>query len=518
MKKTLLLLTLIPLTVHAAEIQPIWGKIPPSIATTQFKNQLQLVKDKNGHRRYQVVYKGIPVWGYQLIEHSKGKISYSGYMVSGIEKDISSLTPALNKGSVIRTIAARGGKNITIKTVIYIRNKKARLAYHVKYYTMDNHKPANPNKIIDANDGTVLKAFNALRTRRVGQGSGGNYIRLPSRSGDFYYGQPDSRINSLGRFDVTVAGGTCRVANSNFEVVNLQNKAFDWDLFPISAATQDQYPVFSYPCSRHTQYVNYDDGGYAPINEGLSPVNDAMYFAQTTLDMYQQLYGDDKPFGDDLPVRAYVHVANLDNAFAIGTEYENGRIHSHQQIVIGNGEEYFAPMSQTTIPHELSHNVTNNYSGLIYDGQSGGIDEAFSDMADLALRDYLSRLYPWYWDGKDWSIGREEALDGIPLRYMENPGDDGYSIASAEEYHEGLDVHFSSGVFNRAFFLLAHQPGWNAQKAFQVMFDANRYYWVPNTNFDFASCGVIQAAMDRGWDMAAVIDAFHVVAVRCPLV
>ncbi len=137
-------------------------------------------------------------------------------------------------------------------------------------------------------------------------------------------------------------------------------------------------------------------------------------------------------------------------------------------------------------------------------------------MAAIALEDYISQSYPWYWNGNDWTIGREAALNGEPLRYMDKPSEDGFSIEHAQDYYTGLDVHYSSGVYNKAFYLLAHQPNWNIKKAFQVMVDANQHYWQPFSNFDMAACGVIEAAKDRGFDFERVRESFNKVGVNCP--
>ncbi|HHV7595798.1 TPA: peptidase M4 family protein, partial [Legionella pneumophila] len=151
------------------------------------------------------------------------------------------------------------------------------------------------------------------------------------------------------------------------------------------------------------------------------------------------------------------------------------------------------------------------------EGQSGGINESFSDMAAIALLDYLSKDYPWYWDGEDWTIGREAVKSGQPIRYLDDPAKDGMSIGHASEYTDALDVHITSGVFNKAFYLLAHKPGWSIQKAFQVMVDANMNYWSPIAYYDFAACGVIQATIDKHWDKTPVIEAFAEVGVVCPM-
>jgi len=96
---------------------------------------------------------------------------------------------------------------------------------------------------------------------------------------------------------------------------------------------------------------------------------------------------------------------------------------------------------------------------------------------------------------------------------MDDPTRDGQSIGNASDYYDGLDVHYSSGVFNRAFYLLATTSGWNTQKAFQVFARANDLYWIPSTTFDEGACGVEMAAADLSLNVAAVTTAFATVGV-----
>lgn len=51
---------------------------------------------------------------------------------------------------------------------------------------------------------------------------------------------------------------------------------------------------------------------------------------------------------------------------------------------------------------------------------------------------------------------------------MEDPTRDGRSIGHFDDYVSGMDVHYSSGVYNRAFYLLSNSPSWNIEKAFRV--------------------------------------------------
>ena len=87
-------------------------------------------------------------------------------------------------------------------------------------------------------------------------------------------------------------------------------------------------------------------------------------------------------------------------------------------------------------------------------------------------------------------------------------------LIAADEYYGGLDVHYSSGVYNHLFYILANQPGWNVRKAFDVMVNANQNYWTPYVTFDEAGCGVISAAKDMGYSVDDVKKSLSTVAVN----
>jgi pseudolysin/vibriolysin len=107
-------------------------------------------------------------------------------------------------------------------------------------------------------------------------------------------------------------------------------------------------------------------------------------------------------------------------------------------------------------------------------------------------------------------------LLGLPaLRDMCTPSNDGASIDNAAQYYDGIDVHYSSGVYNRAFCTLAKTAGWDTRKAFEVFHDANALYWGPSETFDTGACGVEGAAKDRGYAVADVTAAFTAVGVTC---
>jgi vibriolysin len=102
------------------------------------------------------------------------------------------------------------------------------------------------------------------------------------------------------------------------------------------------------------------------------------------------------------------------------------------------------------------------------------------------------------------------------LRYMCNPPQDGGSIDNAADYNSSLDVHYSSGVYNKSFCLLAKTSGWDVKKAFQVFALANKSYWTASSTFNSGACGVESAATDLGYSAANVATAFTGVGVTCP--
>lgn len=320
-------------------------------------------------------------------------------------------------------------------------------------------------------------------------------------------------------YEITYSAGQCVISNNLFRVINLNNRTERQIPFnlPASNAAEKFYRIkpFSYSCSA-PNYVNMNDEGYAPVNDGLSPINDVTYFVQQTFNMLTNQYKVSNPVGTQLPVRIYTHLANYDNAFACGPScMRDSGFNGPQQLVFGNGAKEFSPITDGDgISHEFGHLVTEEFSDLAYEGQPGGLNESFSDMTGMAMLYYQTTLgYQWYWNQKDWTTGASVAKNGKPLRYLDNPPLDGASIDNAKSFRKGMDPHYSSGVFNKAFYLLSTYPNWNVFKAYQVMLDANMHYWTQSTNFQLAACGVVQAARDRAYSEQDVKTIFQQVGI-----
>jgi vibriolysin len=190
--------------------------------------------------------------------------------------------------------------------------------------------------------------------------------------------------------------------------------------------------------------------------------------------------------------------SNYENAFWNGTT-----------MSFGDGASTFYPLVSVDVAgHEVSHGYTEQHSNLTYSGQSGGMNEAFSDMGGEATE--------YYWKGtNDFLVGPEIFKASGALRYMANPPQDGRSIDNAANYTSSLNVHYSSGVYNKAFYKLATTAGWDTPKAFKVMARANALYWTASSTFNQGACGVETAATDLGYAKADVTAAFTAVGVSC---
>ena len=267
--------------------------------------------------------------------------------------------------------------------------------------------------------------------------------------------------------------------------------------------------VMSFPCEKVDSSHNnvYWDADFDAVNDGYSPGNDAFFGGQVIKHLYKDWYDMPvltNPDGSNMMLNMIVHQRNYDNA------YWDGR-----QMTFGDGYRMFYPLTSLGVAaHEISHGFTQQHSNLTYWGQSGGMNEAFSDMAAQAAEIYA------YGAGKNsWQIGPEifKAKDQA-LRYMDKPTKDCHgktpgdwcSIDDASQYEPGLDVHFSSGVYNHLFYVLGTTENWDVRKAFDVMVQANAHYWTSDSTFSTGACGMIDAANDLNYSTDDVKKALDV--------
>ena len=430
--------------------------------------------------RYNQSFRGVPIFGEGVVvsEDSAGNVrALFGNKVTGLERDIGSTTPRLSKAAALvagkraglgNRISGMLTSNEKTELVIYVDDGgHGHLAYHVDFFadSATGGAPTRPSVLVDANSGRVLKQWENLQHALVGTGPGGN-----SKTGQYEYG------TNFGYLDVTQSGTTCTMNNTNVKTVNLNN-----------GSTNTSTTAFSYTCPRNT--VKAINGAYAPLN-------DAHFFGGVIYNMYQAYIGM-APLTFQLQMKVH-YKTSYENAFWNGSA-----------MTFGDGASTFYPLVSLDVSsHEVSHGFTEQQSNLTYSGMSGGMNEAYSDMAGEAAEYYMR-------GSNDWQVGADIFKGTGALRYMNNPPLDGSSIDNAANFTSSMDVHYSSGVYNKAFYLLATKSGWNTQKAFQVFARANRDYWTASSTFNQGACGVQTAATDLGFTVADVTAAFTSVGVSC---
>lgn len=453
---------------------------PKDLIGLSVRNELVVLKEfisNNGEvtRRYQQTYQGLPVIGDTLsLTFKNGMLKKAhGAAVYDIEGDINDVSAKLSvKQAMLQSqnvgIAAKtkGLKKHNEKSRLAIwvdQQSKAHLVYEVSYVTYGK-SPSRPYQIIDANTGEVLLSYDNLQHADA-SGPGGNL-----KTGKYIYGTDFSNL------DVSQSGNTCVMDNANVRTINLNGGTSG------SAA-------HSFTCPENT---------VKEINGAYSPLNDAHYFGNVIFNMYNDWVGS-PPLSFQLKMRVH-YSSNYENAFWDGSA-----------MTFGDGQSTFYPLVSLDVSaHEVSHGFTEQNSGLIYSGKSGGLNEAFSDMAGEAAEYYMKGT-------NDWLVGQDIFKGNGALRYMNNPSQDGRSIDNQSSYTSGMDVHYSSGVFNKAFYNLATTSGWDTKKAFVVMARANQLYWSASTNWDLAGNGVMDAACDLNYNPSDVQAALAAVGVSSNL-
>lgn len=443
----------------------------------EFRSSTQVPLSSGTKHKFIEYYRGVPVWNVSVsATETNGTLNnIAGSYLANIEKDLKSTTAKISKNDVMNIAMAhrkvsKAKASISNEQVnayiMQVDNQTARLVYQVSF-VINDAKPSRPFFIIDANTGAVIDQWEGLTTKNA-IGPGGN-----QKTGQYNYGTD---------YGYLLVSDTCQMTSPNVDTYDLKNMT--------SGAVLHQFD-----CSGNPPINTYKFA-----NGAFSPINDAHYFGNVVFNMYKQWFNK-SPLTMKLRMRVHYGV-NYENAFWDG-----------QQMTFGDGYTRFYPLvSIDVVGHEISHGFTEQNSNLVYSKQPGGINEAFSDIAGEATEYFNNPTKP---EGQrnDWLVGASIMKTGTALRYFDDPTRDGRSIGHASNYYDGLDVHYSSGVFNKAFYTLAKKANWNTEKAFRAFVLANQIYWNQNSDFVNAACGVKKAAQDLTYNTQDVIDAFNVVGV-----
>jgi vibriolysin len=202
------------------------------------------------------------------------------------------------------------------------------------------------------------------------------------------------------------------------------------------------------------------------------------------------------------------------------------------QMVYGDGDGVQATslaLSFDVTAHELTHAVTENESQLIYANESGGINEALSDIFGAICEANVDGAV----SADTWKVGEDIWTPNTPgdaLRYMDTPTRDNYSkdyyperipsTANPNSSNDQGGVHGNSGIANHAFYLLVvggkqvrnktpdvSVPALGMVQARQIWYRAATQYLTASSGFQSLRTALRQSATDLfGADAAAATD------------
>lgn len=426
-----------------------------------------------------------------------------GHLVENLDEDLASTEPAFDGTEAMKILARNNrdqpdkvrfdpAKDATLEVMLgdsLTDNVPARLVYKVSYTIENKQKLSRPFAYIDAESGEIMKSWEGLSintiNRRAKTRVQSNH-QVKGIGGNLKIGKAEYGGTNYKKLSVTdIGNGTCILKNNVARVYSCNQS---WD------CSELQKQEYSFPC---------DEGFDDQINGAYSPLNDALFYIGATYEMFSSWYNIDHPLrregSDESFCSARVHFGSaFENAFWDG-----------YYITFGDGNSTFYPLTSiNVVAHEIAHGVTEMNSGLLYWGESGGMNEAFSDMAGEVVEFFATQK-------ADWMVGYEiMKKEDRALRYFIKPSKDGRSVGQQNEYCPGMDPHYSSGLFNRAFYYLSVTKGWDLRSAYHPFVVANELYWMPASTFFEAACGVVQAAKDLELNTNDVTEAFRKVGIE----
>ncbi|MFI6353377.1 M4 family metallopeptidase [Streptomyces sp. NPDC050743] len=454
-----------------------------------------VVVDKDGtqHVRYDRTYHGLPVLGGDFVVHltpdgayrsanraTRGTISLASILPKISAPKAADLAVnalrAANLGDALKQVKAKP------ELIVDALHGIPRLAWRTNAAGLDSlGNPVARTVLTDARTGRQIDAWDSIETA-AGDGKSlysGTVPLETTQSGSSYQLKDPTRGNT---YTGDAEGKT------------------DLCFFGICFSRA--------PATLFTDADNH--WGSGTTSDRASAAVDAQYGTNETWDYYKNVHGRNGIAGDGKGSYNRVHYgSNYNNAFWDDSCF---------CMTYGDGDgTTFGPLVALDVAgHEMTHGVTSKTAALTYSGESGGLNEATSDI--------LGTMVEWYAnnssDTGDYLIGEKIVKPGFghtALRYMDKPSKDGNSADYWSSSVGNLDVHYSSGVANHFAYLLAEgsgpktingvsydSPTYNGStvtgigrdKVGKIWYRALTVYMTSSTNYAGARTATLNAAKD----------------------
>jgi len=431
------------------------------------------------HVRYQETYRGLPVFEGQAIVHvdlgSQAVVDTTDALLAIDTIDTRPGIDASNANSrALEHFGLPPGLVATGNLLIAVDRGAAYLAWQVWVSGDDARGPIDRVAFVDARGGRVFRSWDNLHT-----------ASSPGTGNGFFNGEVVLTANSK-----TTGFELRDPSRGNQYTVDMNNKqGGNGAIFTDADNVWGDFTL----SSRQTVGV------------------DAQYGTAVTWDYYRNVHGRTGIAGNGAGAYNRVHYGrSYNNAFWSDSCF---------CMTYGDGDgRTFNPFDSLDVAgHEMSHGVTSTTAGLTYSGESGGLNEATSDIFGTMVEFYAEDSN----DVGDYLIGEKLYKNGTSaLRSMIKPSADG---VSADCWYAGvgsLNVHYSSGVANHFYYLLAEGTtngspsptcvrdntrlatgtasvgGIGKLNAAKIWYRALTVYMTPSTNYAGARTATVKAAAD----------------------
>ncbi|MEM6398197.1 MAG: M4 family metallopeptidase [Bacteroidota bacterium] len=240
-----------------------------------------------------------------------------------------------------------------------------------------------------------------------------------------------------------------------------------------------------------------------------------------TYDWFLERFNRNSYDNEGVAQQAYL-IDNFSNAYYVGggtaVYFGEG---SPSQFSSGIFDNPFTSLD--VVGHEVGHGMTYFTSGLIYSGESGGLNEAFSDIVGISIQ---ANSVP---EQLDWRLGNDFSSQGDYFRDMSDPQSLGMpNTYGGTFWQPNLPVHTGSSIANFWYYLLVEgglgindlNYNYNVSaigmdKAAAIAYHAWTYYFSAGTDYPSAAGLTMIAATELfgcgGPEVEAVREAWAAV-------
>ena len=451
---------------------------PRSLREYRAKDHIEVDDVGQGHVRYQQFHRGVPVFeGENIVHVDLSRETVVGETDASRDFDDLDVRPSLSRSRARDlAIAAAGlpaGIPSSVELAIVTTGRVPTLAWRVQSVSHDGGEPIDRITFVSASNGRVLRSWDNLQTAAaVGTGNsffnGAVALVTDKTAATTYVLRDPSRGN---QYTVDMND---RTGGSPAQFTDADNT---WGNFALS--------------SRQTVAV------------------DAQYGTAVTWDYYKLVHGRNGIANNGAGAYNRVHYGRrYNNAFWSDSCF---------CMTYGDGDgTTFNPFDSLDVAgHEMTHGVTSRTANLTYSGESGGLNEGTSDIFGTMVEYYAANPN----DPGDYLIGERLYKSGSrALRSMIKPSADGVSADCWYPTVGNLDVHYSSGVANHVFHLMAEGTsmgsptcvagntrvasgagaltGIGKADAARIWYRALTVYMTPSTNYAAARVATLKAATD----------------------